>query len=47
MAYVFRGLVCEAMGREEDAAADYSRAIELEPGFSDILAILRTEISRG
>lgn len=40
------GLVCEAMGREEDAAAEYSRAIQLEPGFSDALYSLRSEIPR-
>jgi len=45
-AYLCRGLLYEGTGREEDAAADYSRAIELEPGFSDMLASLRSEISR-
>jgi hypothetical protein len=32
--------------REDDALADFSRAIELEPGFSDLLASLRTAIPR-
>ena len=46
IAYLYRGLVYEATGREEDATADYSRAIELEPGLSDLLASLRSEIPR-
>jgi len=35
------------MKRYDEALADLSQAIELEPGFSDMLASLRTEISRG
>jgi Tfp pilus assembly protein PilF len=36
-AFASRGLAYEGMGREKDALADYHRAIELEPGLSEIL----------
>jgi tetratricopeptide (TPR) repeat protein len=33
-----RGLTYQAMGRREEALADFTRAIELDPGFRDELA---------